>query len=80
MLTGQVASFDKPTEIKPGVANDLGDQRLTVGTVPLPAGKYYQVRGRVKASPTFSDLNGFKIRLGWLEWGPMATTDARGTL
>jgi hypothetical protein len=76
--TGQVASFDKLTEIRPGVASDLGDQRLAVGTVPLPAGKYYQVRGRVKASPTFSALSEFKIRLGWMDWKPMESTDAVG--
>lgn len=75
---GQVASLDRPTEIKPGEAIDLGDLRLAAGSVPLPAGKYYQVKGRVKASPTFSDLKGFKIRLGWMEWKPMVPTDDQG--
>ena len=41
---GQIASLDRPTEIKPAEAKDLGDLRLAAGSVPVPAGKYYQVK------------------------------------
>ena len=64
-------AVDKLIEIKPGESKDLGDLKLA-------AIKYYQVKGKLLASPTFSNLEGFKIRLDLMEWQPMVATDAQG--
>jgi hypothetical protein len=65
------AAMDKLTEIKPGETKDFGDLNLT-------AIKFYQVKGKLSPSVTFSNPEGFKIRLDLIEWQPMVATDAKG--
>ena len=58
-------------EIQPGQAADLGDISLT-------RVKMYTVTGRLVPSPTFDNLQGFKVRLDLMQWEPMVDTDAEG--
>jgi hypothetical protein len=64
-------STENAVEIKPGQSTDLGEIRLRIL-------KSYEVSGKLVASPTFSDLEGFKIRLGLATWEPMVATDSQG--
>lgn len=67
-LTG---SMDTVTEIKPGETKNFGD-------IALKAIQFHQVKGKLATSPTFPNLEGFKIRLDLEEWQPMVATDAQG--
>lgn len=57
--------------LEPGAHKDLGD--LTWREVA-----FYQVSGRLVASPTFNDLEGLMIRLDLKQWEPMLPTDSEG--
>lgn len=65
------ARLDGPMELKPG-------QKKVIEPIQMVAIKTYPVSGRLKASPTFSNLKGFKIRVGLEQWQPMIETDAQG--
>jgi hypothetical protein len=64
-------SMDTVTEIKPGEAKDFGE-------IALKLVRFHLVKGRLSASPTFQNLESFKIRLDLEEWQPMVPTDAQG--
>jgi protocatechuate 3,4-dioxygenase beta subunit len=66
-----MVAIDRLTEIKPGEVKDLGDLQLS-------AIKFHQIKGKLSASQTFSNVEGFKIRLDLMEWQPMVATDAQG--
>jgi hypothetical protein len=66
-LEGQRAQM----EIKPGA-------EANAGAVVLSPAKRVMISGRLVASPTFSSLEGFKIRLDLEEWAPMLATDEQG--
>lgn len=61
----------EPLVLEPGAHLDLGDLRWT--EVAL-----YEVTGHLRPSSTFTDLEGFKIRLDLEEWEPMLSTNAEG--
>jgi hypothetical protein len=61
----------EPFEIKPGETKNLD-------SVTLQKVEFYQVSGRLLPSPTFSSLEGFKIRLDLMQWEPMVPTDSGG--
>ena len=65
------AAMDSLTEIKPGETKDLGILKLKPVT-------FHQVKGKLAGSPTFANLEGFKIRLDLKDWQPMVSTDAQG--
>jgi hypothetical protein len=65
------AALTEPVELKPGQATEV--PLITLRRLPV-----FQVSGRLLASPTFSKLDGFKIRLDLAEWEPMVATDAQG--
>ncbi len=60
---------EKAVEIKPGQIVDVGDIRLRLL-------KPYEVSGKLVPSPTFSDIEGVKIRSGLAAWEPMVATDS----
>jgi hypothetical protein len=65
------ASLASPIEIKPGEDRDIG-------ALPLREVQFHKISGRLLPSPTFSKLEGFKIRLDLESWQPMVPTDAQG--
>jgi hypothetical protein len=67
----KMAGSTERVEIEPGQQLDLRDIRYRMM-------KTYKVSGKLVPSPTFSDLEGFKIRLGLAAWEPMIATDAEG--
>jgi len=67
-LTGIIGAA---MEIKPGEDKDLGG-------IALRKIKYYTVKGQLAGSPTFSNLEGFKIRVDLMAWEPMNPTDKDG--
>ena len=67
-ISGRVG---EAVEIKPGQTRELGE--ITMSRV-----KFHKVSGKVLPSATFSNLEGFKIRLGLAAWEPMVSTDREG--
>jgi len=65
------ATLSQAIELKPGQVTEL--ELVSLKTLPT-----FKVSGRLLASPTFSSLKGFKIRLDPREWQPMIATDAQG--
>jgi protocatechuate 3,4-dioxygenase beta subunit len=64
---GTIASL----KIQAGQDKDLGEVALRPVT-------FHKVTGHLKASPTFTNLEGFKIRVDLWEWQPMVETDKQG--
>jgi len=58
-------------EIKPGESKNLN-------SIIMQKVDFYQVSGRLLPSPTFSNLEGLKIRLDLMQWEPMVPTDSEG--
>ncbi len=66
------ASLESSVEIKPGGKTDVGP--ITFSKI-----NFFRVTGKLLPSPTFSNLEGFKIRLLDLKgWEPMIPTDKEG--
>ena len=64
-------AIDQLTEIKPDEVKDMG--ALTLKPV-----QFGQLKGRLAGSPSFANLEGFKIRMDLNEWQPLVPTDAQG--
>jgi protocatechuate 3,4-dioxygenase beta subunit len=58
-------------EIKPGETKNLN-------SIIMQKVDFYEVSGRLLPSPTFSNLEGLKIRLDLMQWEPMMPTDSEG--
>jgi protocatechuate 3,4-dioxygenase beta subunit len=67
----QALDIATPFEIKPGEVKGLGD-------VAMQKVALYRVSGRLLPSKTFTNLEGFKIRLDLAAWEPLIPTDKEG--